>query len=158
MGSVYDGMLALIPRAVWPDKPTTGGSGETVAQMTGLKLNQDTSWGVGNVMEFYINFGVAGVIGGFLTLGGLIGFLDLRAAAAERRGDLAQVIVYFLPGVALTQPGASLVEISGSTGAALLAAYGWRWLWIARSARRARSTGARAMVPRLPCARVGPAT
>ena len=44
-------------------------------------------------MEFYINFGLAGIIGGFTLLGWLIGFLDLKAASAERRGDLKSVFV-----------------------------------------------------------------
>ena len=56
--------------------------------MTGLELNQDTSWGVGNVMEFYINFGLPGVVIGFLVLGWLIGALDFRAASAERRAPV----------------------------------------------------------------------
>src|SRR6185437_11887263 len=81
--SVTDGLIELIPRAFWPDKPTTAGSGQLVADMTGLRLNQDTSWGVGNVMEFYINFGLPGVIIGFVALGWLIGSLDVRGAAAE---------------------------------------------------------------------------
>ena len=34
--SVVDGVLALVPRAFWADKPITGGSGRIVADMTGL--------------------------------------------------------------------------------------------------------------------------
>ena len=134
--SVWDGVLSLVPRAFWPDKPITGGSGQIVAQVTGLQLNEDTSWGVGNVLEFYINFGLPGVIGGFLLLGWLVGTLDLRAAIAERRGDLKQVLLLFLPTVALIQPGASIVEMTGSAGAALIAAYAWRWGWGVWTARR----------------------
>src|SRR5579872_3304944 len=130
--SIVDGVLSLVPRAFWADKPVTGGSGRIVADMTGLQLNEDTSWGVGNVMEFYINFGLTGLVVGFVLLGWLIGFLDLRAASAERRGDLKSVFIYFLPAVAVIQPGASIVEISGSAGAAFLVAYGWRWLWTMR--------------------------
>jgi hypothetical protein len=134
--SVWDGVLALVPRAFWQDKPITGGSGQIVADMTGLQLNEDTSWGVGNVMEFYINFGLPGLVVGFLGLGWLIGFLDLRAASAEWRGDLKSVFVYFLPAIAVIQPGASIVEISGSAGAAFLVAFAWRWLWTMRAGRR----------------------
>ena len=91
--SMVDGVLALVPRAFWADKPVTGGSGRIVADMTGLELNEDTSWGVGNVMEFYINFGLPGVVIGFVALGWLIGFLDVAAAGAERRGDLKSVFM-----------------------------------------------------------------
>jgi hypothetical protein len=141
--SVTDGIISLIPRAMWPDKPTTAGSGQTVAQMTGLELNQDTSWGVGNVMEFYINFGVTGVVIGFLILGWLIGALDLRAAAAERRGDLGSTIIFFLPTVAMIDPSGSLIEITGGAGAALVAAFGWRWGW--NMWRHSREANARAL-------------
>jgi hypothetical protein len=140
--SVTDGLISLVPRALWPNKPVKGGSGTIVAEMTGMRLNEDTSWGVGNVMEFYINFGVAGVIGGFFGLGWLLGFLDYQAAAAERRGDLRRLMICFLPAVALIQPGASIVEMSGSAGAGLIAAYGWAWLWNLRNprSRQARQT------------------
>ena len=154
--SVVDGVMALVPRAFWADKPVTGGSGQIVADMTGLQLNEETSWGVGNVMEFYINFGLAGVIGGFLGLGWLIGYLDLKAASAEWRGDLKSVFVYFLPAIALIQPGASIVEISGSAGAALLVAFGWRWLWNMRE-NRSRPVTTRISPRSMPHSGVGPA-
>jgi hypothetical protein len=144
--SVVDGVISLIPRAMWPDKPTTAGSGQTVAEMTGLELNEDTSWGVGNVMEFYINFGVPGVVVGFLIVGWLIGTLDVRAAAAERRGDFGSAIIFFLPTVAMIDPNGSLIEISGGAASALVAAFGWRWGWGAwshsRGANAARVTAA----------------
>jgi hypothetical protein len=127
--SVLDSVIALIPRAYWPDKPVVGGSGDIVTNMTGLELNRDTSWGVGNVMEFYINFGVPGVVFGFLALGWLLGWLDLQAAAAERTARFGGAIVFFLPAVAMAQPGASMVEIVGGGGAAFLAALAWRWVW-----------------------------
>ncbi|HXQ13758.1 MAG TPA: hypothetical protein VN814_03950 [Caulobacteraceae bacterium] len=150
--SVVDGLVALVPRAFWADKPVTGGSGQIVADMTGLQLNEDTSWGVGNVMEFYINFGLTGLVVGFACLGWLIGFLDLKAATAEWRGDLKSVFIYFLPAVAVIQPGASVVEISGSAGAALLVGYAWRWAW---SMRESRSGAARRPAPQLPRSSAG---
>ena len=80
-------------------------------------------------MEFQINFGIPGLIIGFLTLGWLLGTLDRKAAAAEARGDLSQAILCFLPAVALIQPNGSLVELVGGAAAALLGAYVWRWAW-----------------------------
>ena len=114
---------------LWPDKPVYGGSGHIVADMTGLQLNENTSWGVGNVMEFQINFGTPGVVIGFLVLGFLLGWLDLKAALADSRGDLGNLIMYFLPGLALIQPNGSLVELSGGAAAAAVAAYLWKWAW-----------------------------
>ena len=127
--SVTDALLALIPRALWPDKTVFGGSPEIVAKMTGLWLNPDTSWGVGNVMEFYINFGIPGVIVGFLVLGWLLGRFDHRAALAETRRDYKAAMIYFLPAVALIQPLGSMVELSGSMAAAWVAALFWGWAW-----------------------------
>ena len=135
--SVWEGVIALVPRALWPDKPVFGGSGTIVAEMTGLQLETDhTSWGVGNVMEFQINFGMTGVIGGFMILGYLLGFLDHKAAAADARGDSTKLILFFLVAVAMIQPGGSIVEISGGCAAAVLAAFAWGWLWQVFSRRK----------------------
>jgi hypothetical protein len=127
--SVWEGLLALVPRAFWPEKPVYAGSPQIVAKMTGLRLSPKTSFGVGNVMEFQINFGSAGVVVGFLILGWLIGKLDVKAAAAESRGELGSVILFFLPCAAMIQPNGSIVEITGGPAAALVAAYGWKWAW-----------------------------
>jgi len=127
--SVSDGLLSLVPRVLWPEKTVFGGSPEIVSKMTGLWLNPDTSWGVGNVMEFYINFGLPSLILGFLGLGWLLGRFDHRAALAETRRDYGTTMLFFLPGVALIQPIGSMVELSGSAAAAWLAAYFWKWVW-----------------------------
>jgi energy-coupling factor transporter transmembrane protein EcfT len=127
--SVWEGFLALVPRALWPEKPVFAGSPQIVSKMTGLRLSPTTSFGVGNVMEFQINFGVPGVVIGFLALGGLIGLLDLRAAVAEGRGDLGTVILFFLPCVALIQPNGSLVELFSGSAAALVGAVAWNLAW-----------------------------
>ena len=127
--SVWEGVLSLVPRAIWPEKPVVAGSPKIVKEMTGLHLAENTSWGVGNVMEFQINFGIPGLIGGFLILGWLLGILDRNAAKAERAGELDRVFFFFLPGVALIQPLGSLVELSGGAAAAFVAAYGWSWGW-----------------------------
>jgi putative effector of murein hydrolase LrgA (UPF0299 family) len=105
--------------------------------MTGLRLSPTTSFGVGNVMEFQINFGIPGVVIGFFVLGWLIGTLDVKAAVSERRGDLGRLILFFLPCVALIQPNGSIVEITGGPAAALVAAYGWKWTWNRWVAHRA---------------------
>jgi hypothetical protein len=90
-------------------------------------LSEGTCFGVGNVMEFQINFGMPGVVIGFLALGWLLGRLDRKAATAEGRGDVGRVFLFFLPAVALIQPNGSLVEITAGPAAALVAAYGWQW-------------------------------
>lgn len=140
--SIKEGMFALVPRILWPDKPVYGGSPEIVREMTGLDLNINTSWGVGNVMEFYINFGRTGLVAGFLILGILLGILDRQAALALREGRLGDVFLFFLPAVALIQPNGSLVELAGGGAAALVAGFFWRWAlgyWTLRQQRRRAS-------------------
>jgi len=127
--SVWEGLQALVPRAFWPEKPVYAGSPQIVSKMTGLALSRDTSFGVGNVMEFQINFGIPGVVVGFFALGWLIGTLDLKAAIAEQRGELGNVILFFLPCVALIQPNGSLVEIFSGSAAALVGAFVWNFVW-----------------------------
>ncbi len=127
--SAWEGILSLVPRAIWPDKPVFAGSPKIVSEMTGLVLSESTSFGVGNVMEFQINFGIPGLVVGFLVLGCAIGFLDRRAAIAEAGGDLGRVFLYFLPAVALIQPNGSMVELTGGAAAALVAAVAWKWGW-----------------------------
>jgi len=127
--SVWEGLQALVPRAFWPEKPVYAGSPQIVSRMTGLQLSPTTSFGVGNVMEFQINFGIPGVVVGFLVLGWLIGTLDLKAAIAERRGELGKVIFLFLPCAALIQPNGSLVELCSGSAAALVGAFAWNFIW-----------------------------
>jgi hypothetical protein len=128
--TLVDGVLALVPRALWPNKPISAGSGSIVRDATGLPLSETTSWGVGQVMEFYINFGMIGLLVGFFVLGWVLGKLDLRAAMAERRGKLGDLIVWYLPCVALIFPEGSMVDIIGAWGASLGIAVGLRYLWI----------------------------
>ncbi len=127
--SISDALLALIPRAIWSEKTVYGGSPDIVRDMTGLWLNPNTSWGVGNVMEFYINFGIPGLVAGFLGLGWLIGRFDHRAALAEARRDYGTTMLFFLPGIALIQPLGSMVELSGGAATAWIAAHFWKWVW-----------------------------
>jgi hypothetical protein len=128
--SFYEAVIAVIPRAVWPDKPVVAGSGTIVRDMTGLELSTETSWGVGQVMEFYMNFGWPSLVIGFALLGWLIGRLDWKAAIAERTGNAHTLLVCFLPAVALIQPIGSLVELFGGAAAAYLAGLAWSRAWV----------------------------
>jgi hypothetical protein len=128
--SLWEGLLALIPRILWPQKPVFAGSPEIVSRMTGLWLSPRTSFGVGDVMEFQINFGMPGVVVGFFVLGWIIGTLDLRAAISESRGDLRETIFYFLPSLALLDPQGSFVQLFSGAAAALVGALVWREVWL----------------------------
>lgn len=134
--SVYEGAIALIPRALWQDKPVYGGSPAVVSEVTGWHLNKKTSWGVGNVLEFYLSYGYWSLVAGFVLLGWAIGRLDVLGYRRLASGRLGDALIFILPGIALIQPNGSLVEIMGGAAAALVAAFGWRYAWSLLDARR----------------------
>jgi hypothetical protein len=110
---------ALIPRALWPDKPALGGGGNVVAEYTGIQFAGGTSIGAGQVMEFYINFGLPGLLIGFATLGFALRRLDFGIMRALATDDMHGLLLRAMPGLALLQPGGNLMEIL----VALIAAY-----------------------------------
>lgn len=115
-------LLAFIPRAIWPDKPVTAGSGNLVANYTGLRFEEGTSIGVGQVMEFYINFGQWGVVIGFLAIGGFIAYIDKGAVKALENDNWLSFAKWYLPGIAAMQVGGSLVDLTASAAASLVVA------------------------------------
>jgi hypothetical protein len=118
----WEALLALVPRAIWPDKPIEAGSGSMVTQYTGLRFATGVSVGIGHVMEFYVNFGTPGVVLGFLLMGVLVTTLDLAAAQRLAVRNLHGFVLWFLPGISLLQVGGSLVEVTGSAGASVFVA------------------------------------
>lgn len=120
--TLVEAAISLIPRALWPDKPTTAGSGDLVSRYTGIAFAQGTSVGIGQVMELYINFGTTGVIVGFLVLGTLLAAIDQSAARRLRSGDWTGFTLRYLPGYALLNAGGSLVEMVSSAGAGIVLA------------------------------------
>lgn len=119
--TVLQAFLSLIPRAIWPEKPVRAGSPDIVSNYTGIRFAKGTSVGIGQVMEFYINFGELGVIFGFLVLGIVVTVIDTWAGMRLWVGDWLQFAVWYLTGLAMIQAGGSLIEVMSSAGAALLA-------------------------------------
>ena len=115
----WDAIVALIPRAIWPNKPIRAGSGGLVTRFTGLTFSEGTSVGIGQVMEFYANFGTLGVIIGFFLLGAALGVIDQKAHRHLISGREQSFALWFLVGIAFFQVGGSLVEISGTAIASL---------------------------------------
>lgn len=114
---------ALIPRAVWPDKPEVGGSGSIVTDFTGIQFAEGTSVGAGQVLEFYVNFGIPGVLIGFLGLGYLLMWLDQAIMRSLAVDDMHGILLRAMPGLVLLQPGGSLLEILVACVAAYVAAH-----------------------------------
>jgi hypothetical protein len=114
-------VLAFVPRAIWPEKPVFAGSGDLASQYTGMLFDDDTSVGIGQVMEFYVNFGTAGVIVGFMIMGIIISFIDIKAGQRLWHDDWQSFALWYLPGISFLQVGGSLVEVTSSAGASVVA-------------------------------------
>jgi hypothetical protein len=112
-----------VPRALWPDKPDVGGGGDLVSNFTGQSFAEGTSVGVGQVLEFYMNFGYPGVIIGFAALGFGLMRLDRGIMDGLRKGDLRLVLRCAMPGLSLLQPGGNLMEIAVVTLGSVVGAY-----------------------------------
>jgi hypothetical protein len=121
-------IVVLIPRAIWPDKPAVGGGGSTVHDFTGIEFAEGTSVGTGQVLEFYVNFGTWGVMGGFLLFGWLIGRMDLLAISYLRQGQQTRFLFWYLIGLALLNPGGELKEVVVSVAGCAVTAYGLGYL------------------------------
>jgi hypothetical protein len=116
-------LVALVPRAIWPDKPVVGGSGDLVTTYTGIRFAEGTSVGIGQVMEAYVNFGRDGVVILFFILGGVIAWVDRWSALRLRQGDGTGFLVWYLPGLCLLQVGGSLSEMTAAAAAAWIMAF-----------------------------------
>lgn len=104
---------AMVPRILWPEKQVVAGSMGLVSKYTGRTFSEGTSVGMGQVLEFYVNFGTPCVVIGFLILGTVIRVVDAAAGNRLVKGDSQGFLYWFLPGLALLQAGGSLVDVTG---------------------------------------------
>ena len=121
--TIRDAFLAIIPRALWPEKPLAAGSGYLVSDYTGIAFAEGTSVGIGQIMEFYVNFGTVGVMVGCLIVGTLLSIFDSAAGQRLRMGDWQGFSYWYLPGIGLLNVGGSLTETIASVAAAFVTAY-----------------------------------
>lgn len=119
--TLLEAMTAPIPRILWPNKPSFGGSGNSsgkiVTLYTGQNFGAGTSVGVGQVLEFYLNFGSIGVFIGFMVFGVIIRIVDVTAAYKLLYGNWLGFASWFLPGLSMLQPGGALTEVTASFAA-----------------------------------------
>ena len=87
---IQDVLVALIPRAIWPDKPLTTGGNTFVGQYTGINFSRGVSVGVNYVFEFYVNFGQAGAVICIAIMGIMCGILDYLFFSLGYRSFAAQ--------------------------------------------------------------------
>lgn len=141
--TLYVALLSLVPRAIWPDKPFSAGSGNLVSDFTGLRFAEGTSVGIGQVMEFYINFGWPGVAIGFFVLGLFLRYVDVRVSTSIRDRVWADAGLWFAVGLSAMQQIGQLAEITSSMAAAAVFGIIARKL----SERSAKRRSARSAVP-----------
>lgn len=115
--TIIDAATALIPRALWPDKPVIGGSGDLVSTYTGIRFMYGTSVGVGQVMELHINFASAGVFFGFVVLGMLVALVDRQSVYHLDAGNIPAFALWYVPGLSILQIGGALAEVTATAGA-----------------------------------------
>jgi len=146
----WDALLAIVPRAIWPDKQIQAGSGDLATRFTGIKFAEGTSVGVGQVMEFYANFGTLGVVIGFMIMGVVVTTLDWQAGERLARSDLHGFVLCFLPGISLLQVNGQLVELTASAAASLVVALSVnRYLDRLRRKQAARTAPSGPIIPAL---------
>jgi hypothetical protein len=123
--TIVHAFVALIPRALWPDKANFAGSGHLVSRFTGLHFQGSTSIGIGHVMELYVNFGPVGVFIGFVVLSAAVSFLDLRGGWHLYSGNEYGFLLCFVCGSNIvTSSGGVLANILPSCVGGLLLCYG----------------------------------
>lgn len=120
--TLLQALLALVPRALWPDKPITAGSMGLASTYTGISFAKNTSVGIGAVFELFVNFGEAGVCLGFAALGALLTWLDARALARLRARDLTGLVTLYMVGAPFLLVGGSFVEVTAAAAGGLLLA------------------------------------
>ena len=86
-------LIAIVPRALWSDKPLSAGGNEFVSRFTGLRFGSETSIGLHPLFEFYVNFGPLGAVVGLLFLGIVAGVLDGLYFLYAPGNFLVQVLV-----------------------------------------------------------------
>ena len=118
-GTFWQAIIALVPRALWPNKPIVGGSGNLVSDYTGFRFAEGTSVGIGQVMESYVNFGTTGVMIGFVLIGAALALTDRMSYLRLSQGSAYGFLLWYLPGLSLLQVGGSFMEVTSTAGAAL---------------------------------------
>lgn len=113
--TILDAALMIIPRAIWPEKPIELGGQAMVNLYTGVYMYGDTSVALGQVLEFYVNFGILGVVAGFIVFGLLLAAVDQGSARAVRTGNYYSAALWLIPAFGLLLPENSLIAVVGGS-------------------------------------------
>jgi hypothetical protein len=155
--TLYNAFIAFIPRIIWRDKPVIAGGSETVTKYTLIEFYGGTSVAAGQVMEFYINFGMVGLITGFGAMGLLMAWVDSRAARRLYGGNFYSFLRWYIVGIALLKPTDDLTVLVGGAASAFVTAilleYSLRWWFTRQSNAKAALAAPRPTFPISPSRR-----
>jgi hypothetical protein len=126
--TIADAALSLVPRAIWPNKPISAGSGDLVSTYTGIQFAEGTSVGIGHVLEWYVNFGRPGALAGLFLIGWFLATADRKAAHYLNMRDSHRFLLWYLPALNLLQVGGSLAEATAGAAAAYLLVHAMNWM------------------------------
>jgi hypothetical protein len=124
--TILSAFYAMIPRILWPGKPSFFGGWQFYAKYTGantrelMATSSNTSIAVGLPFEFYINFGTVGVVLGYLVLGTLFRLADLGAAVRLLSGDYQGFMSWYLPTIGAIVSSNDLAELISTTSALIV--------------------------------------
>ncbi|MCL4247148.1 MAG: hypothetical protein KJ065_03235 [Anaerolineae bacterium] len=113
--TILNAALMIIPRAIWPEKPIELGGQAMVNLYTGVYMYGDTTVALGQVLEFYVNFGTVGVIAGFIVFGLLLAAVDQGSVRALKAGNYYSAALWLIPAFGLLLPENNLIAVVGSS-------------------------------------------
>lgn len=105
--------ILLIPRALWPDKPNYTLTGGWMTQEVLGYTNHQTATAVTMYGDFYVQFGLIGVLAGMFLLGVVLRVLYLRyGTARDARSELCYPFILLLVGPGMTvENGIGLIRM-----------------------------------------------
>lgn len=115
--TLLDGLYAVVPRAVWEDKPIVAGYSDFVSTYTGIVRDDTTAVGVPIQFELYANGGVPVVIVGIFILFYACARLELFLATSVRPLHVVMPSMMFLVSFASGIERITLVFASALAGA-----------------------------------------
>lgn len=129
--TLANAFIAFIPRIIWPEKPVVAGSNEIVFQYTLMEFAFGTSVAAGQTMEFFVNFGLPGVIIGFAIFGFIFAWIDYKSSFYLDTNNPFLFLRWYMIGIALLKPLDNLSVITAGVASALVTAYlleyGLKW-------------------------------
>jgi hypothetical protein len=123
-------LIVLVPRALWPGKPVLDDGVQFSWTYWQLPPNQVSASPITQVGDLLRNFGVAGVLGGMLVWGAVVGaFTLLRRRRPSLRMDLVFVyaLVYWL---AFMAPELDLPSVLATATKTLVLVVAFAWLFL----------------------------